>query len=519
MDMNRITKYKTVVCALLTGCILSACTGSFDEINTDKNATAKASAALLATTVTANLVKWDIWISVANDGMRSKIICDTEGAQAAQYNLLGRGTFEGYNLLITAEKMVDNSHPTFVDAYKGLSLFTKAYKLYYTTMQMGDIPYSEALLAEKEGIIQPKYDTQKEVFRQILDDLNEANTHFANATVAFAGDAIFDGDPKKWQRVTNSFALKVLIALSKRVDDTSDLNIRTRFAEVAARPLLESNEDNLSYECRNQPGMYPPYYRISNQSWMYLRMSSVMMDILKKHDDYRLFYYAEPSEYYQAQGIAVSDTACYPGINPSWNNTDIETLTGERKTCRINARYLDDPNGGEPIARVGFVQQEFILAEGALRGWLPGQSASQHYLNGIEAGLRFTADNTPDDPLFHHNRKITDAYITQHLSRASLQLSGNPADFDADLQKIIEQKFTASFLQYKYDPFYDNRRTGWPVYPIDPSTNQNELIDRMPLRWMYPMEEATQNTENYQEAINRQFSGIDDHNVHMWLTK
>ncbi|MDR2138422.1 MAG: SusD/RagB family nutrient-binding outer membrane lipoprotein [Tannerella sp.] len=512
-------KRKAAVCVLLVGWMLGACTGDFDDINTDPNATSKASSALLATTVTGNLIKWDLWISVANDGMRSKIICDTEGAQAAQYNLLGRGTFEGYNLLVTADKMVENANPAFVDAYRGLALFFKAFKMYYTTMQMGDIPYSEAALAEKEGVIKPGYDAQKEVFRQILDDLDAANSYFAAATAPFSGDVCFDGDPKKWQRVTNSFALKVLIALSKRADDTPELNVKGRFAEVASRPLLESGDDNLRFECRNQPGMYPPYYRISNQSWMYLRMSSVMLDILKKHGDYRLFYYAEPSEYWQAQGISVSDTACYPGINPAWNNTDIERLTGERKTCRINARYLDDPSGGEPIARVGFAQQEFILAEGALRGWLPGQTASQHYLKGIEAGLRFTAAHTPDDPLFHHNRQITDAYIAQHLRKASLQLSENPADFDADLQKIIEQKFAASFLQYKYDPFYDNRRTGWPVYPIDPATNQNELVDRMPIRWMYPMEEATQNTEHYQEALDRQFNGIDDHNVHMWLTK
>lgn len=504
--------------ALLIICA-TACTNNFDEINTNPDTTSKSSAALLAVSVTGALIKWDFWISLANDGMRSKIICDTEGAQAAQYNLLYRGTFDAYTILTTAEKMVESADPSFYDAYKGLALFTKAFRMYYTTMQVGDIPYSEAMKGESEGIIKPKYDTQKEVFRQMLEDLDQANTHFSNATAAFSGDVVFDGDPKKWQRVVNSFALKVLITMSKRATDTPDMNIPGRFAEVASRPLLESSADNLKFECANQPGMYPPYFRISNQSWMYLRMSSVMVDILKEHEDYRLFYYAEPSEYWQEQGVAVSSWDCYPGIDPSWNNTYIEMLTGERKTCRINPRYLDDPSGGEPIARVGYAQQEFILAEGALRGWLPGSTASEHYLKGIEAGLRFTAENTPDEPLFHNNRKITENYITQHLRKASLQLSGNAADFNDDLKKIIEQKFVASFLQYKYDPFYDNRRTGWPVYPIDPATNQNELVDRMPIRWMYPMEEATQNTENYQEAIDRQFNGVDDHNVHIWLTQ
>ena len=516
--MNRLKKYQSITLACLMACMFS-CTSDFNDINTNPNATTKASAALLATSVTGELVKYDFFVSVANDGMRSKIFVDTEGAQAAQYNLLGRGTFDWYTILTTAAKMVDNATPEFYDAYQGLFLFAKAYRLYYCSMFVGDIPYSEALKAESDGIIKPKYDTQKEVFRQILEDLDKANTHFAAAKLNFQGDVVLNGDPKKWQRVTNSFILKVLITLSKRAGDTPDLNVPARFAEVAARPLLTSSADNLQYESRNQPGMYPPYYALSNQSWMYLRMSTVTMDILKKHEDYRLFYYAEPSEYYLAQGVLANSYDCYPGVNPSWNNTYIERLTGERKTCRINPRYLYEPDGGEPIVKIGYVQQEFILAEGALRGWLPGQTASEHYLKGIEAGMRFTADNTSDEARFYNNRKITDTYIAQHLRKASLQLSGAPADFENDLQKIMEQKFVASFIQYKFDPWFDNRRTGWPVLPIDPETNQNELTDRLPLRWFYPSEEATQNTENYQEALARQFNNVDDHNAHMWLTK
>ena len=516
--MNLFVKYKTFALALLVVCV-NACTDNFDEINTNPDATTKASAALLATSVTGELVKYDFWVSVANDGMRSKIFVDTEGAQAAQYNLLGRSTFDWYIILTTAGKMAENAAPDFYDAYEGLFLFAKAFRLYYCTMFVGDIPYSEALKAETDGIIKPVYDTQKEVFRQILDDLDKANEHFAAATASFSGDVLFDGDPKKWQKVVNSFALKVLITLSKRAADTPDMNIPGRFAQVAARPLLASSADNLQFESRNQPGMYPPYYNVSNQSWMYLRMSTVTLDILKEHGDYRLFYYAEPSEYFQAQGVSVSDYDCYPGINPSWNNTYIERLTGERRTCRINPRYLHETDGGEPIVKVGYVQQEFILAEGALRGWLPGHTASEHYLKGIEAGLRFTADNTSDNPRFHNNRRITDAYIAQHIRKASLQLSETPANFEEDLKKIMEQKFVASFIQYKFDPWFDNRRTGWPVLPIDPETNQNELPDRMPIRWFYPSEETTQNTENYQAALDRQFNGVDDHNAHMWLTK
>lgn len=75
----------------------------------------------------------------------------------------------------------------------------KAYKLFYKSLEVGDIPYSDALKGE-EGVQKPKYDTQKEVMRQVLEDLEEAYTLFSSGS-DFDGDPIFGGDTENWKRL------------------------------------------------------------------------------------------------------------------------------------------------------------------------------------------------------------------------------------------------------------------------------------------------------------------------------
>ena len=95
---------------------------------------------------------------------------------------------------------------------------------------MGDIPYSEALQVNEFRY--PKYDEQKEVFKGILDDLEQADSHFAKATEGISGDPFYNGDPAKWRKATNVLRLKVLMALQKRADDTPELQIKEKFAQI-----------------------------------------------------------------------------------------------------------------------------------------------------------------------------------------------------------------------------------------------------------------------------------------------
>lgn len=119
--------------------------------------------------------------------------------------------------------------------------------------------------------------------------------------------------------------------------------------------------------------------------------------------------------------------------------------------------------------RLSYAEQNFILAEGAVRGWI-SEDASTYYKKGIEASMNFIADNTPDKEEYTHGRTITQEYIQEYLAQPVIQLSG---DKEKDLEMILLQRYLASFLQHPYDAYYDYRRTGYPVLPINPNTNLN----------------------------------------------
>ncbi|MGL4491504.1 MAG: SusD/RagB family nutrient-binding outer membrane lipoprotein, partial [Tannerellaceae bacterium] len=254
------------------------------------------------------------------------------------------------------------------------------------------------------------------------------------------------------------------------------------------------------------------FYKTETKHADYAMLSNVIIDNFKNLNDYRLFYYASPSKYQLENGIDESDWSAYLSIDPSALFSDLSELAGEDKFCKLNTRYTNRPEG-EPLIRLGYAEQNFILAEAALRGWIK-DDANELYKKGIRASMDFITTNTPNEVAYHHNRAITDAYIDSYLAQEMIQLTGSK---EADLEKIILQRYLASFMQHPYDAYFDYRRTGYPKLPINPESNMNPVKDKIPVRWMYPEAEFNFNGENANEAVNRQFGGVDDVNKLMWI--
>jgi len=122
-----------------------------------------------------------------------------------------------------------------LNPYSALAKFFKAYYFIDMSLKVGDVPMADALQGLENPT--PKYDAQKDVFKQSLDLLEEANTDLtaliAAADVSLLGDFYFQeriNSPtgplnalKQWQKVVNTYKLRVLIELSKKADD-GDLN-------------------------------------------------------------------------------------------------------------------------------------------------------------------------------------------------------------------------------------------------------------------------------------------------------
>lgn len=485
--------------------------GDFDEINTNPDTPTVVTPSFLATqiilkTTESTTGKWFI-----ADSWLVKQTTFTEHLEWYLYNKFERTDFDDYSILTDADKMreIADANESMKEAekkaYEGLNLFVRSYALYGMTMAMGDIPCSEAVKGESDAIYSPKYDTQEAVFESILNDLRKASDLFSEAS-SFNGDPVYNGDPSLWQKAANSFSLRVLNMLSKK-ENVGSINVRTMFEEMALRPLFTSEAESYQrvYSADKSAQWYPFYWEKQNY-WTYPFMTSFIVDMMKKLEDRRLFYYAEPAKALVSKSEDSFDA--YSGVNPVLAYGMVQDECANGLHSAINKRYFQIAEG-EPVKFIAYSEIQFVLAEAALRGWKTPQSAKEHYENAVRAALQFTAKYTPAE--YSHQVVIDDAYIDQYLQ--------GKAAFNASLEQIIEQKFIGSVFQLSFNSYYDYRRIGLPKIPIDAQTNMNEVKDQLPLRWMYPEDEYSRNRENIEEAINRQFGGNDTPNDVMWLLK
>ncbi|MDL2256519.1 SusD/RagB family nutrient-binding outer membrane lipoprotein, partial [Parabacteroides sp. OttesenSCG-928-K15] len=255
-----------------------------------------------------------------------------------------------------------------------------------------------------------------------------------------------------------------------------------------------------------------PFNNTQTKHYVYAMLSTTLIDVLKANEDYRLFYFAAPSTSRLNDGVAADSYDAYIGTDPSKSIEVIKGLYNTGQFCCLNNRYITYP-AGEPLIRLGYSEQNFILAEAALRGWISGD-ATAYYKKGIEASFQFIQAYTPDETTYHQGRKITPDAIAALLNHPNIQLTGN---FAGDLEKLMIQKYVASFMQHPWDAYFDYRRTGYPLLPIDPETNRNEVKDKIPVRWMYPQVEYDYNSDNVKAAVSRQYGGVDDVNKLMWI--
>lgn len=501
---------KIIYTALIASVAFASCS-KFDEYNTNPDSTTDATAAMLATGVELSSFKsgGDAKAYISYSALPKYVAYLTEGAMDTQYNKIGRCGFDSYALWPNYDKMIEYAQGTeFESSYRGLAGFLKAYNAYNLTMRTGDIPYSEAGQG-KEGNVTPKYDTQEEVFKSILAELETAETNFASGR-DFSGDIIYSGSVAKWRKATNVLRLKVLLSLSKKISAEQKAEFD---AIVKAGNLIESNDDNLQLVYTTTSGTWHPLY---NQTLFnpYTTVSELVVDELKRLSDRRLFYFAEPASAQLAAGKSKNEFDAYVGTNTAADFTKSAAEFQNGKFSPINKRYISE-QAGDPYLHLSYAEQCLIIAEGIELGWTSGD-AKTYYENGVKAALSLVASYDPDGK-YNHDMSIDDAYIASYFN--------GPAAYAATKEERVKQiwmqKYLLKFLQDGYDAYMEVRRTGYPVFPNDPNTSLNiDNKEGFPTRWQYPEGETKTNFENLDAALKRQFkNGYDGTNESMWLLK
>lgn len=501
---------------------IGGCDNNFDDYNTNPNESTTVTAGMLATelilktTLVAtrgNVSSQDIPKNFMKDDMLSKYVVWAESNDIDYaFNKLDRQSFSTMSILYNVEKMVGFAPESQKTAYQGLGHILRAYKYFDMTMRVGDMPYTEAMRGE-EGVKYPVYDSQESILAGLLDELDEADKLLKDAS-NFEGDPVYGGNAAQWRKAGNVLELKILLNLYKKTDNAT-LRIKERMQNIASnRPLFDSNDDNWQMVHSDNSGQKYPFYEEGNNYKSFPFLSTTIVDLLKRYEDRRLFYYAEVTPNAQSAGADAAQWSSYNGVEPSLIHTDIQEKTQSGEVSSVNARYLKLPEG-EPTFLLSYGEMNFILAEAVVRGLINGD-AKDYYEKGVRASMLFTATHTPDNAAYHHGMKITDEYINAYLQGTETAFASTA---EKQIEQIILQKYIATFLQSPFSGYMEYRRTGYPQFIINPASNRNDPTDKMPVRWMYSQDEYNYNSESVNAAVSSQFGGVDDNNQIMWILK
>jgi hypothetical protein len=523
--------YNKVIGFLLTVVLLGGCQ-NFDELVVNKNLPTSVPPDLLLTGILEHMNDQNAWNGKQGSMSAVQFFVSTYDYYGTNNYDQGpfiktSNSFEYVTVLRNVEQMdleaKKQGLPT-VNAYSALAKFLRAYYFNLMSQKLGDIPLSLALQGKDNTM--PAYDTQKDVYKQILTWLDEANS---DLTSLIAAKAVIKGDPylnnklDLWQRVVNTFELRVLVSLSKKADDP-DLNVKGRFAAIvgdaAGHPVMQSLGNNVQYVYNAQYNNYPKNPTSQGRDAHRENIGSAFLDVTTALKDPRTFIAATPAPaLLNSTASNFADFAVYKGAPGGLGMSELGVNAQGGQYSFVNAlRYYVDFAGSkaEPAIIIGYPEMCFNIAEGLNRGWAAG-NAGDWYMSGINASMEFYGlkDGVAIDignnlSTVKYGQVVVD--LTGYLAQPSVVYKGG----SDGLNQILVQKYIAFWQNSNWEAFFNQRRTGVPVLSTGPGNGNGNKIA---VRWQYPVAESSANAENYNAAVGRQFGaqGGDTLNGMMWL--
>lgn len=469
--------------------IMASSCSKMENFQTDPNKPGSVTPELLLNTIEQQAFQ----VIDVNIALTTRQVVYLNSLSQQQYYYWNRGSYADYNKLLSVAKMEMEATRIEKTQYLPIAKFFKAWYFLNLTNTFGDIPYKDALKGESDTVI-TAYAKQEDIYIDILNELEAANKMITTTTPSVEGDIIYNGDMNKWKKLINSLELRVLMSLSLK-EKNAALNIQQRFAAIVNdpvnSPILASNDDNGQLVFHDLANNRYRYFNDNDMSTAYY-MEEGYVNMMKTKEDPRLFKIAEKANNHKDD--ADGNFNSYGGAKGSATLSENANKAVSGEISRVNPRYYKDAVN-EPSVALGYPELQFILAEAAFRGWISGDAAT-YYNNGITASMQFY--------------KIDQAAISTYLLK-------NPYVAADGLETIINQKYLASFFNNGWQIFYDERRTGFPVFDVSGDAVLNDK--KVPKRWMYPESELQTNQANANEAISRQYPEGDNINGVMWLLK
>ena len=441
----------------------------------------------------------------------------------------------------------------------------RVYLMNILTDIYGDIPCMDAGKGYTEGIANPKYNTQEEIYNFFFEELDACVAQLGTGTDHIGGDVTsLNGDAAAWRKYANSLRLRYAM----RISDVNPSKAKEEFEKALAADggyITKAAEDAYIIYTDGPFTLYDGSrdldFRVNALGEILYGQDpssptfvcSTFFNILKDNNDPRLYricrHYintkraeVKPDRDWNVDvtnevraWIATQDnlmTACNPGAAwySDWvnapDNAAIPTL--ERLVSQypdagfdknnFNARMvrpflsIDFEMPDRPGALINYAEVEFLLAEAKLKGWNVSGTVEEHFKAGVRASMEWlnthylqAADKISDGDV--------DTYINGLIAAGVLT---------SNAKEAINTQAWILHMMNPSEAWANLRRSDYPVlqdrnnlktYPKDFTYDDDNL--QTPTRLRYPILENQYNSVNYKEALDR-MGGKDDWHKRLW---
>ena len=444
----------------------------------------------------------------------------------------------------------------------------RVYLMSVLTDTYGDVPCTEAGKGYTEGIANPKYDTQEEIYDFFFTELAACVAQLGTGTDVISGDVTaYGGDTKAWKRYANSLRMR----FAMRISDVNPTKAKEEFEKAVAADggYIKSADQDAYVVYTDSP--FTLYDGSREQDFRVNALGEILygqdpssptficttfFNIMNDANDPRLYricrHYINVSrseiEADREGNIDLTDEVlaylkrandvehpCDPGA-AWWNNwvnapanSEIPTLEnlvkqypevgydGNNFPARMMRPFLsiDFEQASRPGFFITSAEVEYLLAEAKSKGWNVSGDVQSHFEAGIKASMQLLNDH-----YLSSARKITDDEISNYIAGiiATDTLRNNA-------RAAINTQAWILHLMNPAEAWANMRRSDYPVVmdrtkleKFEKDFTYDDKNLETPVRLRYPILEGKYNSENYNAAIQR-MGGSDDWHKRMWWDK
>jgi len=514
--------HKTITALILTALVSVCCTAEFDKINRKGYQVDS-----------EELQREGYIIGSTLKGLQGLVVPTAE--HLYQFvEALAAGPYAGYfgatvawtDKFETYNPPVDWQNKTFSDVFtrtypyyrdilsstddpvaQALAKLLRVCIMHRMTDMYGPIPYSKVISGNSSESLAVAYDSQEEVYRQMLRELDEVlavlSDNLGLSADAFRKfDDVYFGDLTKWYRFTNSLKLRMAVRMSYADPETA----KKVAEEAVAAGVITTNADNAFLTvAENRSAM------VFND-WSDHRVGADIISYMNGYADPR-------REKMFTKGV--------------WNNKEdfygirigIDVANKDLFVTTYSSPVL---NESSPFLWMNAAEVAFLRAEGALRGWNMGAEAKELYNSAI--ALSFEQYGVSDKAAdYIANTDLKPAAYTD--PRSAFNDTGGPRSqitiawedeggLERNLERIITQKWIAIF-PLCVEAWSEFRRTGYPkLIPVVENKSGGTIDSNiMPRRLWYPPIEYSENSANISSAVTNLLGGPDNGGTRLWWDK